>query len=156
MKKSILIVSVLVSILFVAKAYSHCQLPCGIYDDHMRIHMMEENVTTIDLSINKIKELEKVKNPNHNQLVRWVMNKEKHADKLSKIATQYFMSQRLKPVEDEKSEAFMNYIKQLTLLHQITVYSMKAKQTLDVSHVETLRTLISDFEKLYLKDESKQ
>ena len=31
--------------------YSHCQIPCGIYDDLMRIHQMEEHVETIEKSM---------------------------------------------------------------------------------------------------------
>jgi nickel superoxide dismutase len=33
---------------------------------------------------------------NYNQLVRWIMNKETHADEIQRIVTQYFMTQRIK------------------------------------------------------------
>ena len=30
---------------------AHCQIPCGIYDDHARVHAMLEDVTTIEKSL---------------------------------------------------------------------------------------------------------
>ena len=106
--------------------------------DQMRIHMMKEHVTTIEKSMKKIVAAE-----NQNQTVRWVMNKEKHADELSEITTYYFMAQRIKPGSE-------GYAVKLGQLHEILVYSMKAKQSTDLAHVEKLKTLIHDFEKSYL------
>ena len=128
---------------------AHCQIPCGIYDDEMRFRMLEEHVTTIEKSINQIGELSAEPGKNANQLVRWVMNKEDHADKLQEVATQYFMFQRIKPVDETDPTAWSAYQKELTLMHKITVHAMKAKQTTDLAEVETLRTLIGEFEKLY-------
>ena len=82
---------------------------------------------------------------NHNQLARWVMNKEKHANELQHIVTQYFMTQRIKL--DTK-----RYNEKLTLLHKMLVYAMKCKQTTDLSHVSTLRALLGEFQKVYLGD----
>ena len=37
------------SVAFVAKiAHSHCEIPCGIYHDHMRIELLNEHVATIE------------------------------------------------------------------------------------------------------------
>jgi len=143
MKKLTIISAMCVLFLFpAATAFSHCEIPCGIYDDPMRIQMIKEHITTIEKSMKTILSLEKEKNHNANQLIRWVMNKEEHANKLQKIVTQYFMTQRIKP--DTK-----NYSKQLEVLHQMLIFSMKCKQTKDLSHVEKLRKLVGDFEKLY-------
>ncbi len=120
---------------------AHCQVPCGIYDDQMRIHLMEEDVTTIEKSMKQIET-----GQNLNQTVRWVLNKEKHADELSKIATYYFLAQRIKPDMD-------HYEENLKLLHQIVVYSMKAKQTTDLNNVAKLRELIHSFEHSYIGKE---
>ncbi len=116
----------------------HCQIPCGIYDDLMRIHQMEEHVVTIEKSIKKLAD-----NPNDNQSVRWVMNKEIHADKLSEIVTYYYMAQRIKPGMPE-------YAKKLALLHELLVTSMKVKQEADLVHVAKLNDLIHAFEHAYL------
>ena len=122
---------------------AHCQIPCGIYDDQMRIHLMEEHVATIEKSM---KELEAP--PNQNQAVRWVMNKDKHADELSEIVTYYFMAQRIKP-------GCENYDLKLSQLHELLVYSMKAKQTTDLANVEKLKALIHDFEHSYMGETHK-
>ncbi len=121
-----------------ATVRAHCQIPCGIYDDQMRIHLMEEHVTTIEKSMKQIETAS-----NQNQTVRWVMNKEKHANELSEIVTYYFMAQRIKPSSE-------TYIFDLTKLHEILVTSMKAKQSIDLAHVEKLKELIHDFEHSYM------
>lgn len=61
---------------------SHCQIPCGINDDPMRFDMMAEDIRTIEKSIRQIDELSAGKDKNYNQLVRWIDNKDYHADKL--------------------------------------------------------------------------
>ncbi len=132
-------------------AFSHCEIPCGIYDDGMRIRMMEENVATIEKSMNMIVELSKDADKNYNQLVRWVDNKEHHAEKLQEIVWQYFMTQRIKPVDASDAAGREKYLAKLELLHLMLVHAMKAKQTTDLEHVETLRSLIADFDRLYFE-----
>ena len=95
---------------FSLKGFAHCEIPCGIYDDEMRINMISEHIGTVEKSMNEIIKLEKEEHHNSNQLVRWIMNKEHHADEIQQIVTQYFMTQRIKL--DTK-----NYDKKLGLLH---------------------------------------
>ena len=73
-------------------AVAHCEIPCGIYGDEMRIQMILENITTIEKSMQQITSIEQEKPLNSNQLVRWIMNKEKHADDLQEIVSQYFLT----------------------------------------------------------------
>ena len=87
-----------------------------------------------------------------NQLVRWVQNKEKHADDTSHIITYYFMAQRIKPVDRADTENYQKYVKQVTLLHQMLVFTMKTKQTTDPTNVEKLRALLAEFRNDYLAD----
>ena len=134
---------------FASLVYSHCQIPCGIYDDPARFNMIAEHTTTIEKSMKQITSLSKQNDPDMNQIVRWVQNKENHADELSHIVTHYFMAQRIKPVGDTKGEAYKEYIKKLTLLHEMLVYSMKAKQTTDLSNVEKLKSLLAEFRTAY-------
>ena len=129
---------------FTVKASAHCEIPCGIYDDEMRINMMNEHIATIEKSMNQIMKIEKEKQHHSNQLVRWIMNKERHADEIQEIVTQYFMTQRIK--FDTK-----NYEKKLGLLHQVLVYSMKCKQTTNLDYINTLRLLVQEFHALYGK-----
>lgn len=125
-------------------ASAHCEIPCGIYDDQMRIALINEHIGTIEKSMQQITHLSGEKTINHNQLMRWVMNKENHANELQHIVTQYFMTQRI-PIDTEK------YVEKLTLLHKMLVYAMKCKQTVDLSHVFTLRSLVKDFSRLYFE-----
>ena len=125
-----------------SQAFAHCEIPCGIYDDHARARMIEEHITTIEKSMNMILELQGEKPVNDNQLVRWVMNKENHATELQEIVTQYFMTQRIKP--DTK-----DYDKKLGLLHKMLISAMKCKQTTNLENVATLRSLLQEFENFY-------
>lgn len=125
---------------FISNASAHCEIPCGIYDDGARMKMIFEHATTIEKSMKKITELEK--GTEANQLVRWVTNKEKHAELLQDIVTQYFMTQRIKL--DAK-----DYDKKITALHKMLIFSMKCKQTIDLANVEKLRGAAQEFEKLY-------
>ena len=142
MKKRLLTLLVVLSSFgfFLSSALAHCEIPCGIYDDKARIELIFEHATTIEKSMKMITELEKSNNAN--QLVRWVTNKEKHADLLQNIVTQYFMTQRIKL--DAK-----DYDKKLTALHKMLVFSMNCKQTVDLANVEKLRAAAQEFQKLY-------
>ena len=123
---------------------AHCEIPCGIYDDQMRIRMINEHIVTIEKSMNQIMKIEKEKQHHSNQPVRWIMNKEHHADEIQEIVTQYFMTQRIK-FDSE------NYQKKLGVLHQILVYSMKCKQTTNGDYPNKLRLLVQKFHALYFK-----
>ncbi|MCP4453705.1 MAG: superoxide dismutase [Planctomycetes bacterium] len=129
-----------------ATVYAHCQIPCGIYDDPARVTALAEHITTIEKSMKQIN----AAGTNANQSVRWVLNKEKHADELASIVTYYFMAQRIRPAGDVGSAAYNKYIKELTLLHQLLQTSMKAKQTTDLAHVTKLKSLLHDFSASYL------
>ncbi len=153
--KAVVVILALVIVLS-SMVYSHCQIPCGIYGDPARFDMIAEHITTIEKSMKQITGLSKQDKPNMNQIARWVNNKENHADELSHIVTYYFMAQRIKPVNQAKGEAYQDYIKKLTLLHEILVYSMKAKQTTDLSNVEKLRGLVTEFRAAYFQGDDAQ
>jgi len=131
-------------------ALAHCQIPCGIYDDPARFTSLLEHVTTIEKSMNQIQELSAAETPNYNQIVRWVTNKESHADELSEIVTFYFLAQRIKPADPHDRAAQAKYLREVTLLHHMLVYAMKAKQTTDVENCAKLRELIGKFKASYL------
>jgi len=122
---------------------AHCEIPCGIYDDEARMGLLAEHITTMEKSMKTITDLQNTQPLNYNQLVRWIMNKENHADAFQEIVSQYFMTQRIKTDMN-------NYNKILTVLHRMLVYAMKCKQTTDLSHIETLRTLLKELQTLYL------
>lgn len=129
-------------LLAAASVQAHCEIPCGIYDDEMRLDMISEHVTTIEKSMNRIMELQKEKEPNYNQLVRWIDNKEHHANEIQHIVSQYFLTQRIK-LDDKE------YVKKVSSLQKILVYAMKCKQTVDLDNLKKLRKACREFEAFY-------
>ncbi len=132
----------------------HCEVPCGIYGDSLRISLIKEHVSTIEKAMNQINELSKAETPNYNQLIRWVVNKETHAEEIQHIVAQYFLHQRVKiPASDlgamEMKAAKNKYFNQLSSLHAIQVYAMKCKQSTDLNQVGKISTAIEDFEDYY-------
>lgn len=126
---------------------AHCEIPCGIYDDEMKFRELSQHIDTIEKSMEEILKMEGSGTPSMNQLVRWVNNKDAHADKIKDEVANYFLSQRLKFPEDELGRE--PYSRQLELLHQITVYAMKAKQTVDRENVRKLREVLEAYQALY-------
>lgn len=144
-----LAIVLLVLIIISSDVFSHCQIPCGIYDDQARFAMISENIKTIEKSMQQIADLSKESNPNMNQIVRWIQNKEKHVDDISHTVTYYFMAQRLKYVDKANAKAHAEYLGKLTLLHQIIIYGTKARQTTDLVNVQKLRSLLEEFRTAY-------
>ena len=134
-------------------AHSHCQIPCGIYDDELRVELIEEHITTIEKSMSQLQTLGKSSPVNYNQVVRWVDNKEHHAQEIQDIVAEYFLAQRIKAPDSKEGAAWESYVDRLTILHQIQVAAMKAKQTTDSSHVATLRTLVTSFRTAYFGED---
>jgi nickel superoxide dismutase len=150
MKKSILFLFLSGFLLFGSfQASAHCEVPCGIYEDSVRIALIKEHIATIEKSMIKIEELSKAEKPNYNQLVRWINNKEEHAKKIQDIVSQYFLHQRIKLVDETNEKAYEKYEKQLSLLHKMLVYSMKTKQTTDQGYIKKLRDTVGKFEDSY-------
>ncbi|UCD63078.1 MAG: superoxide dismutase [Candidatus Zixiibacteriota bacterium] len=135
-------------------AYAHCEIPCGIYDDQLRISLLKENITTIEKSMAEITRLAAAGEKNYNQLIRWVNNKEQHAGRFMEIVAQYFMTQRLKPADPSDGEVYLKYQAQLSLLHRMLFYAMKCKQTTASEHTTTLRKLVDEFADLYFESGS--
>lgn len=150
--KKTLLSLILISAFAISQVFAHCQIPCGIYDDEVRFSLMREHVETIEKGMNQIMELSAKGERNYNQIVRWVSNKDEHADELETIVTEYFLAQRVKPSDPSKKEAHAKYLDKITMLHEMIVYSMKAKQTTDLAHVKKLNSLIDGFEKIYFEE----
>ncbi|MCU0305527.1 MAG: superoxide dismutase, Ni [Thermoanaerobaculales bacterium] len=137
-------------VLAAAPASAHCQIPCGIFDDELRVQLIEEHITTVEKSMKQIVELGAAEKVDYNQLVRWVTNKEAHAEEIQDIVTAYFMAQRIKPPADLSDDpATKEYLHRLALLHAIQVHAMKAKQGTDLGEIAALRKLVADFRTAY-------
>lgn len=136
--------------------FSHCEIPCGIYNDEMRFTMIEEHITTIEKAMKEIEHLSGLQPFNFNQIVRWVTTKEKHAEEIQHIISQYFLTQRVKLVEKEDDKAHKIRMEHLSLCHEILVYAMKTKQTTDLSNVEKLKSAVRVFKDSYFKAKTKK
>ncbi|MGD9332012.1 MAG: superoxide dismutase [Ni] [Desulfobacterales bacterium] len=121
---------------------AHCEVPCGIYGDEDRTVTIAEHIQTIEKAMNEITRLGQAQPRNDNQIVRWVMTKEAHAEEIQHIVSQYFLTQRVKPGQ-EKTAAMLD------VLHRMLVVAMKCKQTTDLQQTAELRRLLEAFEKLY-------
>ena len=133
-------------------AAAHCEVPCGIYGDAMRIEILREHVTTMEKAMGQIVALSVEGETNYNQIVRWVVNKVEHAEEFQHIVAQYFLHQRIKP----SGSGDAAYVKKLTLLHEMLVSAMKSKQTVDTTHTTKLFELIDEFAEAYFSPEELQ
>lgn len=128
-------------------AHAHCQIPCGIYGDSTTFDVLQQHVATIQKSCTQINELAAAENPSaqqQQQLVRWVNNKESHAQLIIDSAANYFLAQRI------KTDA-AHYAEKLALLHEIIVYAMQSKQSTDGQAAATLGEKLTAFQALYLE-----
>lgn len=122
----------LMTFLFASNSFSHCQIPCGIYDDHARVDSMRENVDTVRKSVSLINELSGKTDPHsQNQLVRWVVNKEQHAQFIIDTISDYFLTQRVKSSQEDYAERLQKH-------HAVIVAAMRAKQNADMESVDDL------------------
>ena len=154
MKKVFRIIAVIVLAGFIqTAAHAHCEVPCGIYNDHLRIEMIKEHIMTIEKAMKQIEALSSEDDVNYNQLVRWINTKEHHASLIQEITEQYFMTQRIKPVGPEDEEAYAKYITQITLAHEMLIYAMKTKQSTDLQYTEKLSVTLDKFAEAYFGPE---
>ena len=143
--RRLILAAVLVSAAFLPMAYlaAHCEVPCGIYDDGARFTEMKEDQATIAKCISQIVELAGTHDATgHNQLVRWVTTKDAHATKTQHVIAQYFLTQKIKPTDE-------NYVDRLKTAHGVLVAAMKCKQDADPATAEALLAAINKFETAY-------
>lgn len=115
------------------RADAHCQIPCGIYDDYARVESMLEDTQTVEKAVKMINKLAgNTDAQSQNQMVRWVMNKEKHAENIIETISSYFLTQRVKASMED-------YTERLAKHHAVIVSAMEAKQNTDMSYVKTLK-----------------
>lgn len=128
----------------VQRAAAHCQLPCGVYDDAMRIAKMKENALTIA----KCNAVILDDAAPQDKKIRAVSVKEEHANDTDQIATYYFMTQRLKADAENRAA-------KLAALHDILLAGMACKQSTNAAAVEALNQAIDAFAALYMPAEHK-
>lgn len=130
-------------------ALAHCEIPCGIYDDHARVEGLLEDATTIGKAVEQIMDLSGRSDAlSMNQVTRWTMNKEEHATRIQHTVAQYFMTQRIKPLA-KGDRGWEEYATRLAEHHQVIVSAMKCKQTVDPDAVARLRSAILTMARYY-------
>ena len=119
-----------------APAGAHCQIPCGIYDDNARVVSMLEDTATIRKAMAQIAALAgKTDAQSHNQVARWVMNKESHAQRIVSTIADYFLTQRVKASQADYGERLQKH-------HAVIVAAMRAKQKADAKAADALEAAV--------------
>ena len=132
------------------EAEAHCQVPCGIYDDAARITAMREDATTITKAMDQIRQLAgKHDALAFNQASRWVMTKENHASHVIEVVSEYFLTQKVKPVA-VGADGYAAYLKKLADHHAVMAAAMKTKQTVDPAAAASLNAAINALAKHYV------
>lgn len=121
---------------FIKPVYAHCDVPCGIYETDTMRHAADTCLKMLD----KIDELGSVsgeKSPEHNNFIRMVMTKEKHAQ-LCKEQIYILWSDYFKPEHLEKTPDLHN---QMWLAAK---QCSKVKQTLSRDEAQKLISMVHD------------
>ena len=143
MKKYLILLTLLLNI---GLLYPHCQVPCGIYDDAVRIVTIKEDFATISKAMVEIKTLSAKNDPQSlNQLNRWTVTKEEHATNIQKVVSDYFLTQRVK----SKNK---NYDRHLRFLHELLVSAMKCKQTVESKNIDNGLKSLDNFVNIYFDE----
>lgn len=155
--KSVLTFSIIATIMattfgltaFRSTVQAHCQVPCGIYDDAARIARLREDATTIGKAIENIRKLAGSHDATaYNQASRWVATKEDHASHIITVVSEYFLTQKVKPVASGQ-DGYSEYVKALADHHAVMVAAMKTKQAVDPGTVAALNEAIGALAKHY-------
>ena len=109
-----------------AGARWHCQVPCGIFDDPVRVTLLKEDASTVRKAMGQITELAaKGDGLSVNQATRWVVAKEEAASNIITAVSEYMLCQRVKKELFETSE---EYAQALVAHHALLTSAVKTKQ----------------------------
>ncbi len=106
----------------------HCQMPCGIYHDDMVYDQIDQYVETMVKAVAKIKDSKAANPQERNELIRWVMAKERMSDETAELILTYFLQQKIKPGEPDTS-------KRLESAHRLLFDLVVIKQNADFKPV---------------------
>lgn len=79
----------------------HCQMPCGIYHDDMVYDQIDQYVETMVKAVAKIKDNKASTPQERNELIRWVMTKDRLSDDTATLIMTFFLQQKIKPGESD-------------------------------------------------------
>ena len=85
---------------------AHCQVPCGIFDDPVRVTLLKEDAATVRKAMVQINELSTSVSGGEalalNQATRWVLTKDEAAGNIITTVSEYMLCQRVKKELFEK------------------------------------------------------
>ncbi len=143
--------TVVLWIAYVDPVGAHCQVPCGIYDDSARIARLREDSVTIAKAIGQINTLAVKRDAQSlNQVTRWITTKEAHAGHIIEVVSEYFLTQKVKPVAPG-AEGYREYLKTLADHHAVMVAAMRTKQKADPATADLLHDAIDALAAHYRK-----
>jgi hypothetical protein len=112
-----------------------------------------DNIDIIENSMNQVARLSSDQIKSVNPLVWWVQEKEMACDRISWIASEYFMARRIKPVVRYAGRAKpMPNMLQILILQQLLYENACAKSSEDTEVVNKLRQLQAQFVNVYFSD----
>jgi nickel superoxide dismutase len=128
--RRLLCVAVFISIMSIDNNLTaHCQMPCGIYHDDMVFAQVNQFVETMHKGISVINQSKFVSISDRNEVIRWVMQKDKDSDKMAELILTYFLQQKIKPGEPDT-------VKKLVAAHHLLFLLVAIKQNADLQMVK--------------------
>lgn len=135
------------SILFVtlgaSQLWAHCQVPCGIFDDYIKLQTMIQDADTIHKAAAEMQKLAgKSDAQSTQQFIRWANNKESHAQSIIEAISDYYLTQRVKTSMDDYNDRLLKH-------HAVMIAAMKAKQSSGTEAADTLKASLAALEPFY-------
>ena len=109
----------------------HCQVPCGIFDDPAMVAELRQSATTIRKAMVSCQKLNKKQGDvtAMNQLIRSIVTKEEHCQKIIDTVCNYGLCQRVKSQGVFANE--QDYRDALQAHHQLLQCAVQAKQSMN-------------------------
>ena len=127
----------------VKPAYAHCDVPCGIYETDTMRHAAETCVRMIE-KIEALEGADQEKSDAHNNFIRMVMTKERHAqlckDQISILWSDYFKPEHLEKFPDLHNTMW-----------QAAKQCGKVKQSISKDEANTLAQMVHDIADMFAK-----
>ena len=121
---------------------AHCQMPCGIYHDDMVFNQIDQYVETMYKGMSVLNDSKFSGVHDWNEVIRWVMLKEKESDEVAKLITTYFLQQKIKPGEPDTC-------KRVESAHRLLFYLVSIKQNTDIKFVQQFLNEWDKFKNLF-------
>lgn len=120
---------------FIKPVYAHCDVPCGIYETDTMRHAADTCLKMLD-KIDELGDVHGDKSPEHNNFIRMVMAKEKHAqickEQIYVLWSDYFKPEHLKEYPDLHQTMWLA-TKQCSKVKQ-TLSREEAQKLIDMVH----------------------